>query len=396
MTLTARLEEPQWKSTWAKSSAWFANEFARDWDDPAARDAFARRTADSLGLDLELVDASGATLVRVGEACAPRHALDAPVARDGKTLGSVRACFHGMGGPRPHVFLIIGGLVLALWIASGRVARRLARPLDELATVVKRIGDGDLSARTEWSCYEPDEIGVVADAVNEMANRIEKQVKDQRELLATVSHELRSPFARVRVITELGRDGGASPKTWDDLDREVVDMDALVGELLASSRLEFGLTAVRAQPLAPLVTRALERSGVDPSRLAVEGGATEVTGDPTLLSRALVNLLENAKTHGGGVDQVRVEARGASVRFEVLDRGPGLPEGGEAALFEKFKKGSEGLGLGLSLVRRIAEAHRGEAFAKTREGGGAVIGFTIWSAGAPPAPPAPPTPHSSP
>ncbi len=385
MTLAARVEEPEWRSTWTKGSAWFASEFARDWDDPKARDAYARRTADALGLDLELLDATGASLVRVGGPC-QHHALDTKVTRDGQTLGAVRACFRGMGAPRPHFLLFIAAGILALWVASGRVARRLARPLDELATVVKRIGDGDLSARTQWSCYEPDEIGVVADAVNEMANRIEKQVKDQRELLATVSHELRSPLARVRVITELGRDGGATPKTWDDLDREVVDMDALVGELLASSRLEFGLTTVRAQPLAALVTRALERTGVDPAKLTLEGEATDVTGDPTLLSRALVNLLENAKTHGGGVDQVRVEATGPAVRFSVLDRGPGLPAGGEAALFEKFKKGGEGLGLGLSLVRRIAEAHQGEAFARNREGGGAVIGFAVWTRGAPPSP----------
>ena len=377
MMLVARVQEPPWSGVFQKGTAWFGAQFAREWDDAARRDEFARKTAQDLELNLELVDAKGARLALFGEVC-QHHPVLAPVVRDGVRLGTVRACFGPMPGTwRLPVALFIG--VGLLWIASGRVARRLARPLDELTEVVKKIGAGDLKARAEWSCHEPDEIGVVADAVNEMAGRIEKQVSDQRELLATVSHELRTPLARVRVISEIARDSGATPKTFDDLDREVEEMDALVGQLLASSRVEFGMVAKRELSVQDVVRRALERAGLAAEKAAIAGVET-VDADPTLLQRALANLLDNAAKHGGGVDAVTVTRAASAVRFEVLDRGPGLPPEGEARLFEKFQRSTGqagGLGLGLALVRRIAEAHGGRVFAGNRDGGGAAIGFEL-------------------
>lgn len=385
MSALVRLDEPQWARSFRQGTAWFAEQFAVDWDQPAQREARARSAAGALGLDLELRDRSGQRLLLVGEECV-HHPVDTAVRREGAIIGSIRACFQPMPGAQWRWGVGVGIAVLAMWVASGRVARRLARPLDELTDVVQRIGRGELSARAELSCHEPDELGVVADAVNDMAGRIEKQMKDQRELLATVSHELRTPLARMRVISEIARETQATPKTWDDLDREVQDMDGLVGELLASSRVEFGLVTVRTQPVKDLVLRALERAGVDAARASFEGGGEAVAGDPTLLQRALANLLENARRHAGGVDELHVSVKGPVVGFEVRDRGPGLPTGAAAVRFEKFRSQGEGdgLGLGLALVRRIAEAHRGRVWASNREGGGAAIGFEVWTRGEPP------------
>jgi signal transduction histidine kinase len=252
---------------------------------------------------------------------------------------------------------------LALWGASGRIARRIARPLDELTDVVKRIGAGDYSARSKAGCHEPDEIGVVSTAVNDMAAKIEKQLKDQRELLAAVSHELRTPLARVRIISELGRDNGPTPKTWNDLDREVVEMDALVGDL----------------DVKDAATRAVERAGLNGQTLKIQSSVQMIKADPTLLARALANLLDNAKKHAGGAESLVVRDEPGAIVFEVHDRGPGLPDG--ADVFEPFKAASdtrgEGLGLGLALVKRIANAHQGSAFAKNREGGGAIVGVRL-------------------
>lgn len=393
MTLIARVQEPEWMQSFEKSRAWVGKQFARDWDDPVARERYAREAAEDLSADVELFDASGARLLATGGECG-RHGFDVPVTRGAQSLGQVRVCFRHPPayGWRWPVMLLIG--LLAVWMASGRVARRLARPLDELTDVVRRVGAGDLDARAELSCYEPDEIGVVADSVNDMAARIQKQMADQRELLATVSHELRTPLARVRIISELGRDTGATAKTFDDLDREVEEMDALVGELLASSRVEFGQVARRELDVREQCARALERSGIPPEALHLRGEGTAVSADPTLLQRALANLLDNSKRHGGGADALEVEVGPELTRFEVLDRGKGVPEDADK-LFHKFTRGpdgesTEGLGLGLALVRRIAEAHGGTAWAKNREGGGAVIGFSVRTS----APAAAPRPSS--
>lgn len=380
MSLVARVQEPEWARTWERSREWIGKQFAREWDDPAARERFAKETAADLEANVDLYDAQGALLLSTGPVC--EHAvIEAPVKRYGSLLGSVRLCMQ-----RPHAGHWRGLLVLliglgAVWKISGRVARRLASPLDELTEIVKRIGSGDLKARADLGCSQPDEIGVVAEAVNEMAARIEKQVADQRELLATVSHELRTPLARMRIISELARGTGSHEKTFDELDREVVEMDALVGELLASSRLEFGQIAKRELSVRDVGTRGAERAGLPAAGFSVTGEADTVLADPTLLQRALANLFDNAQKHGNGADALEVTVNEQEVKFEVLDRGPGITGDGQA-LFRKFNRGqngdgADGLGLGLALVKRIADAHGGAVWAVARDGGGARVGFSV-------------------
>ena len=368
-----------WSPDVAKSKAWMGAQFERTWDDPAARERYTRELHEAFGASLVLKDAQGAVLAQAGDDCR-RAAFELPVMRAGQALGQVRVC---LGGHAPAPWRPISGVavvVLLFWFATGAIARRLARPLDELAQVTKRIGAGDLSARAELGSHMPDEIGAVTQAVNEMAAHLERQLKDQKELLAAVSHELRTPLARVRLISELARDGGASPKTFDDLDREVTEMDALVGELLAKSRVDFGALALRSTDVRQVAVEALERLALPPELLQAEEGLPLVNADPTLLSRALVNLLDNARKHAGGADLLLLRPEQGGVVLEVHDRGPGLPQGEAAQRFEAFAQGDrtkEGLGLGLSLVRRIAEAHGGQVFARARDGGGAVVGLSL-------------------
>lgn len=380
MVLVARVQDPEWARTWDGTQGWVGKQFATSWKDPAARERFAREAATDLGANIDLHDAVGTRFFSTGPPCR-RTMIEAPIVDAGAVVGTVKMCLvhNHNNGWRWLITAFV--FLLAVWKVSGKVARRLASPLDELAEVVRRIGKGELSARAVHASHEPDEIGVVADAVNEMAARIEKQMADQRELLATVSHELRTPLARLRIISEIARDTGATGRTFDELDREVVEMDALVGELLASSRLEFGQVNKRDLSVRDISSRAIERAGIAATALSVSGEGDVVQGDPTLLQRALSNLFDNAKKHGQGADALEVNVAANEVRFDVLDRGPGITGDG-SALFEKFNRGqngegADGLGLGLALVKRIALAHGGTVWAQPREGGGARVGFSL-------------------
>jgi two-component system OmpR family sensor kinase len=380
-----------WKQETERVRTFMAHRFEEVWDEPLRRDALAHAIATDLEVGVAVQDASGALLASAGEPCRKME-FNVPVERNGARLGVVRACYSHF---RPKSFwrmvlpLVIAGMVL--WLASGKLARRLARPVDALVRATQQLGSGKLNARAEVLPRTTGEFAVLAVAFNDMAARIEKQVADQRELLAAVSHELRTPLARMRVLTELLRDGGGNPRTLDQVDREVVELDALVGELLASSRLDFGQLTSRVLDGRTLAAQALERAGLPVDLLDVEAADAGLMGDATLLGRALANLLENARRHGSGAEALRVQDRGEQLAFFVDDRGQGLQPGEEVRIFQPFYRKDRGgeareagsLGLGLALVQRIARAHGGESFAENRPGGGARVGFTVKKSGPP-------------
>jgi two-component system OmpR family sensor kinase len=314
----------------------------------------------------------------------------------------------------PALFLVIP--LVVLWAASGRVARRIARPLSELVDVARDIGGGQMGARARLHWRGIDEIGELSRAINDMAERIERQISDQRELLAGVSHEIRTPLARLRLLVEIGREQGRQAMNLDDFEREVIEIDGLVGELLASARLDFSALSVLAIDARDLARDALERAGIGTDRLEVSArtGSLGFAGDPTLLGRALANLLRNAVVHGLGVERLVVTADAHTVAFTVTDRGPGFPPGEERRVFDRFYRpqrrdvpapdgtgggsgrttgprpgrampettaghpdSAAGLGLGLALVRRIAEAHGGEAMARNGADGGAEVSMVL-------------------
>jgi two-component system OmpR family sensor kinase len=372
-------------------SAFAAGQFAERWASPPAREALAREVAEAFGATIWLVDAEGTELYRTGpddcRGAAARLDVPGPSGR----LGSVRACLRGYR----HTGALTGLLVLfsaggVLWTAAALVARRLTRPLLLLIDTTREIGAGNLSARVRLGRHQGGEVGLLADSVNEMARRIERQLKDQRELLAVVSHEVRSPLARLRICAELLRGNPGDQKALGALEREVDDIDVLVGKLLANSRLDFDTLTKKLVLPSELWGELLERRKLGQEIVDDRSGGLKVEVDATLIARALDNLLDNAARHAGGATRCvlrRMDARGsdpATLVFEVWDAGPGFDPRALPRVFEAFFRG-EGqaraepgqLGLGLALVRRIAAAHGGRAWAENLPEGGARVSFSV-------------------
>ena len=352
--------------------------FQRVWEQPAERHALAQDIAKAFEVDLTLRDPARKALDQIGEPC-DKPQFSVPIPRAARTLGTLEVCIDKKRRvPGLTFVLAIAAACLSLWAASGALARKLVRPLSDLIRVTREIGSGNLVSRVRLGRHHMGEVGVLADAVNDMARRIERQLNDQRELLAAVSHEIRSPLARLRVLTELLR-SSADSVTLDKVEREIIEVDDLIGKLLANSRLDFGTLSLQSLEPCVLVQRAMERADVDPSLFQDDAPGVSVKGDPTLLDRAFCNLLENAQKHASGVESVKISKSEAGLRLTVSDRGPGFPKEALGKVFDAFYRGdgSSSLGLGLALVERIARAHGGRAWAENRVDGGAQVHFEI-------------------
>ena len=275
-------------------------------------------------------------------------------------------------------------LVLFVAVAAGAypVVRRLTRRLEALKQGVEQFGAGELSHRVAVSGN--DEVAAVAASFNVAAGRVEALLQSHRSLLANASHELRSPLARMKMAVSLLDE--ASPPQRDklkrEIDRNVAELDALVEEVLLASRLDGAQDPLHRDKVDLLAVAAEEASRVDAS--VESAGDIFVAGDERLLRRALRNLLENARRYGGGeiVVSVQPTVRGRpGATVQVCDRGAGVPDAMRERIFEPFfrlpghAEQAGGVGLGLSLVKQIAERHGGSVRCEGREGGGSC--FTI-------------------
>ncbi|MBW2245157.1 MAG: HAMP domain-containing histidine kinase [Deltaproteobacteria bacterium] len=290
---------------------------------------------------------------------------------------------HGRGSGW-HGLLALAAFALALGVGAYPVARGITGRLERLSTSVDAFGQGELTARAPIEGR--DEVARLAESFNRTAQRIESLVEAQRTLLASASHELRSPLARLRIAVEiLGGGADLSAERLSELRRQVAhdvaELDAGVEELLVVSRLDM-LAPTAGYDQVDLLAMAAEEAARAEGEIEVVGppdGAPALLGDARSLRHLLRNLITNAERHAPGcLVEIRIDplADGPGVRVSVADRGPGIPEAQQQAVFDAFTRGNGaagGLGLGLAIVRQVARHHGGEARAMGREGGGTLI-----------------------
>jgi len=281
--------------------------------------------------------------------------------------------------------LVIVLVVLFIAIAAGAypVVRRLTRRLEALKQGVEQFGAGRLSHRVEVS--GSDEVAAVASSFNVAAQRVEALVQSHRSLLANASHELRSPLARMKMAVSMfdGASAEQRAKLKAEIDRNVAELDALVEEVLLASRLDVAQDPLHRDRVDLFALAAEEAARFDATVDAEE--ETVIAGDERLLRRALRNLLENARRYGGGEITVvlRPPAPDGATTILVCDRGAGVPEAMRERIFEPFfrlpghAEQAGGVGLGLSLVKQIAERHGGSVRCEPREGGGTCFRLTL-------------------
>jgi signal transduction histidine kinase len=273
---------------------------------------------------------------------------------------------------------LLGALaILAGVIAVGAypLARRITRRLERLQARVDALGAGDLKARVR--VHGCDEVAQLARSFNRAADRIERLVEAHKSVLASVSHELRSPLTRIRMALEL-LPAGERSDLKERVAADIAELDDLIGELLLASRLDAldGLPQLDDVDMLALLAEEAARTGTE-----VSGEAVQIRGDARMLRRLIRNLLENAHRHAGGsvVEASVTQLGDGRVRLTVADRGPGVPESERNRIFEPFyrppgaKESDGGVGLGLALVRQIAQRHFGDVRYAPRDGGGSVF-----------------------
>ena len=290
---------------------------------------------------------------------------------------------------------LLGLALLVSGIVSWWLARYVARPVTRLQASARAIAAGNLDARVgEAFGRRRDELGVLARDFDQMAERVRALIAARDVLLRDVSHELRSPLARLRVALGLARRPQADTgRELDRIEREAERLDALIGEILHLSRLSSPepLLASREVDLGALLEEVVADAALEGAAqgksIAITGSMQAcVPGDPELLRSAIENVLRNAvrfTTPGTGV-AAHIETRGSEIVISVQDQGPGVPAAELERIFEPFyrvaasrDRSSGGTGLGLAIAARVVALHAGRITARNAAEGGLTIEISL-------------------
>lgn len=370
--------------------------------EPAKQQEVLERLARPSLPRISLFSASGELVAHVGPALTPpapdskdngwinrpdHHSAWVMHLADGRWLLAQPQHEHP-GAPLPLIIsLTLIGLVVAG--VAYPLARRLTRRLEGLKQAVEALGDGNFTTRVPVvGC---DEVSSLAGSFNQAAEHIESLLQSHKKLLANASHELRSPLTRIRLALEMQNEH-PTPELSAEMQRNIFELDQLIEEILLASRLDAMREPILSAPfnLTELVAEECKQADVQSELVPLT-----LKGDARLIRRMLRNLLENARRHGGDITRVKLSANQAECIIRVQDNGNGIPEIEHERIFEPFyrpagsreKEGS--YGLGLSLVRQIAEHHKGTVRCLNNSEGGTCFEVRLPYIAKPPPQPAP-------
>lgn len=298
---------------------------------------------------------------------------------------------------------VIAALLLTIVLTNVYLTRNLFRhisqPLDTLTAGVARVRDGDLDTPIAYAGN--DEFQPVCDAVDEMAARLKASLEQQQseqqkkqELIAGMSHDLKSPLTSIRAYTEallegVARDDAARTRYLQTIHAKEADIEAMVNQLFEFAKMDVSEYPVRIEelPLHEALAEVIPARRADGVTAAL-GDVPEanVLADRELLARVAANLLDNSRKYGGENARVTISAQRTDGLAEITfaDNGAGVPEEQLPKLFDAFYRGDasrtapgSGSGLGLAVVKKAVEEMRGAVRAENGENGGLRVIFTL-------------------
>jgi two-component system sensor histidine kinase CpxA len=312
----------------------------------------------------------------------PRRYTSKVLSKDGAYTLLVSGEIPG-SGESVNPFPYFAGILILVTFFSWVLAVRLVRPMLKLRETVIAFGNGDLSSRANSN--RQDEMGDLARSFDQMADRLQTLLTAERRLLQDVSHELRSPLARLGFAVELARTSANKDAAYDRIKREAQRLNVLVGELLQVTRAEGDPGSRNLEPIdvGELVRTVAEDCSIEAEvrhcRIIERNDETIiVTGDRELLHRAVENIVRNAIRHAPESTSIEVICRKekAQVLVGIRDYGSGVPEELLTDIFRPFfrvdddrNRASGGVGLGLAIAQRAVSIHHGGITAKNMQPG---------------------------
>lgn len=290
-------------------------------------------------------------------------------------------------------FIRISATIVIIALISLLLARMITRPVTSLGNTLRQLGEGRLESRTAVAS-RGDELGELARNVDAMAERLENLLHSHKQLLMAVSHELRSPLARLQVALELARNksGDTAASELDRIDREAERLGELIGEVLTIARFDEGVTRADKKTvqldrlLADIVEDARFEAEAADKGIELASEEMSLEADELWLGRALDNVIRNAIRHTapGSTVNVMMTATSAGMEICVRDHGTGVPEEALPRLFEPFFRTSEardrdsgGYGLGLAIAERAIGIHGGSITARNHPDGGLEVTINL-------------------